>query len=268
MTARRRCRGGWPWAAAVAAALGVLSSPAAAEPLLALEDAAELAQGLAEATEEQEICYGWEVDVWDGQTGKRLADVGSGAGPGVRIDRQACPRWIALLAEVSYAAETSESEDSAAMWIESNLPGVTIERLRELGISDRDLLDDRDDAALFNAVNALPLLAAQAGLAPYLAAEPNTAPIPDEDQPTGKPGSDLVRTYAPLIVLACLVLVIGLVGIVLTLTGVLPAQEGGGHGQAPRKGGGQPRAPGPRPPSPPVATPQAPHPPPTASKGP
>ncbi|MDQ3931804.1 MAG: hypothetical protein M3252_03065 [Actinomycetota bacterium] len=242
---------------AAAAALGVLPTPAAAEPLLAPDDAVELAQGLAEAAEEQEICYGWEVDVWDGQTGQRLADVGSGAGPGVRVDRQACSRWMALVAEVSYAAETSESEDSATMWIESNLPDVSTERLRELGISDGDLLGDRDDAALFNAVNALPLLAAQSGLAPYLRAEPNTVPIPDEDQPTGKPGSDLIRTYAPLIVLAALALVIGLVGIVLSLTGVLPPSEGGGH---PQDLG--------RPPPPPEPTPQVPHPPPTPSKGP
>lgn len=266
MTASRTRRPRFLPLAAAVVALSLLPSAAVAEPILAPDDAAELAENLAEATGEQEICYGWEANVWDGQTGQRLADVGSGAGPDLTVDRQTCPRWIVLLAEITYAAETSESEDRAVMRIESNLPDApTDESLRQLGISDRDLLGDRDDAALFNAVSALPLLAAQSGLAPYLSAEPNTDPVPREDQPTGKPGSDLTRTYWPLIALAALALVIGLVGIVLTLTGILPPPQRGGHHRTPTKGGGHPRTPGPRPPSPPTLAPQAP-PPPTPSK--
>lgn len=243
--------------ATAAVALTLLSSPAFAEPILAADDAAELAESLAEATEEQGICYGWQANVWDGQTGQRLVDVGSGAGPGVPVDRQTCLRWMVFLAEIRYEPETSESEDRAVMRVESNLPDApTAASLRDLDISDRDLVGNRDDVVLFNAVSGLPLLAAQNGLAPYVSAAPNTASIPSEDQPTGKPGSDITRTYWPLIALAGLALVFGLVGIVLTLVGVLP----------PGRRGGDSRAGGRRPPSPRAPTALASDPPPSASE--
>ena len=55
-------------AAAAALALAMLVvpvAPAGAAPILDDGDATELANALAEATEEQGVCYGWEVVVQD-----------------------------------------------------------------------------------------------------------------------------------------------------------------------------------------------------------
>lgn len=200
----------------------VLPAPAFAGPILPDDDAAELAQKLAEATEEQDICYGWEMTVRD-ERGGYQDDAGSSSGPGSPLDRRACRRWIVLAGSVSYTPASSEQEDSASLRIETSfVGGPHTSDLPALGVSERDLLGDRDDIALFNAVSGLPLLAAQYGHAPYVAAESNAEPIPSGDQPTGKPSFDVGRTYAPLIVLLVLAMIAGAAGIVLTLAGVLP----------------------------------------------
>lgn len=229
MSAHQTRRPRWLGLAATTLALSLPPAPALAEPILAPDDASELAESLAEATQQQGICYGWHVRVRDEQTGDSQLETGSGSEEGVRqpspggpVTIPLCPTYMVLVGGVTYTATTSESEDSAALRIESNLLPAPMHDLRELGVSDRDLLGNNDDIALFKAVSTLPLLAAQLGLAPYLSLEPNSVPIPSEDQLTGKPGSDFTRTYWPLLTLAGLVLVVGLVGIVLTLTGVLP----------------------------------------------
>jgi hypothetical protein len=68
-----------------------LPGVAHAYPFLDQGDAAELANELAEATDEQGICYGWQVSVDDQSGGPSGTDVGSNFGPGQEIDATQCP---------------------------------------------------------------------------------------------------------------------------------------------------------------------------------
>ncbi|MGI8441236.1 MAG: hypothetical protein ACR2NV_13755 [Thermoleophilaceae bacterium] len=190
------------------AVLALLLLPGASlgAPLLEEPDAVELAQTLAEATAEQQVCYGWEVAV-DDQSGEGAGGVeaGSSAGPGAPLDRASCPRWAIFQGGVSYTSESSESEDSAEIAIDSNLARPpTVSQLEDLGYSEDDLLGDIDDQAVIDMTNALPLLVAEAGEAPYIPFEPPTEPVPASDRPNDGPGSDWLRNYwwLPVLLLA------------------------------------------------------------------
>lgn len=189
---------GWAFAAAPAQA-GVVAP----------EDAAELAQSLAEATDEQGICYGWNVsNNFDG-----LPDVGSSAGPGVAAELapgQGCDKgFIELTGSIDYACDSCDSSDSASVDIRSTFAdGPTAGDLSALGLDAGDLTGDNDDTTLINMVNALPLLAADRGLAPYLAYAPATD-VPAADRATDKPGSDLLRDTWPLLAFCGFLVVAG-----------------------------------------------------------
>ena len=153
----------------LAAVVLVLALPARASavPLLEPADGAELAQTLAEATEEQDVCYGWAIEVVDDSGGPSGTDVGSSLGPGRRVDRTRCPRWVELVGTVTYTSETSESEDSADAGVVGNLPRTpTLADLEELGYPTDRLIDDDNDEALVDMVGALPLLVAAGGRPP------------------------------------------------------------------------------------------------------
>jgi hypothetical protein len=207
-------------ALALVVAPGALRHGVAAAPVLDDPDAAELAEELRAATEEQGICYGWVVAVSDDSVFPPVnaADEGSSAGPG-RPSPATCPRYIVLRAAVVFTSESSEAEDSASWQINSNVPGApAADALGDLGLGAADLLGDRDDVALWNAVLALPLLAAQQGLAPFVQLEPNPRPIPAADHPTGSPGSDFLRTTWPLLLGLSVLVLAGLLGLVLLLS--------------------------------------------------
>lgn len=186
-------------AALVAAVMISLAAAPAQAGVVAPEDAAELAQSLAEATEDQGICYGWSVsNNFDG-----APDLGSGSGPAVPVDvGQGCTkRFIELTGSIDYACDSCDSSDSASVDIRSTFAnGPTVGDLSALGLDAGDLTGDDDDTTLINMVNALPLLAADRGLAPYLEYEPATD-VPAADRATDRPGSDLLRDTWPL--LAC-----------------------------------------------------------------
>ncbi|MBA2794654.1 MAG: hypothetical protein H0U32_11790 [Thermoleophilaceae bacterium] len=186
--------------------LAVLAPRAAqAVPILDEADGAELAQSLAEATEEQDVCYGWEVEVQDQSGGPGGVDAGSSQGPGVALDRARCPRYAVLRGLVVYTSETAESEDGAEVAIESNLRNPpTPEDLARLGLSADDLLSETDDIALTDMAGALPLLVAEAGEARFIPFEAQTEPLAAGDVPTNTPGSDWLRTFWWLPVLAVL----------------------------------------------------------------
>ena len=181
----------------LACALALLAAGPAQAGILAPADAAELAQSLAEAQEEQDVCYGWNVDNNFSASG----DAGSSArGPGspliAGLDSQfSCKKgYVELQGDITYACGSCESEDSASVSIVAvglaNPP--TARDLEAMGLKAGDLTGDQDDTTLINMVNALPLLVADRGNAPYLPYEPATD-VPAADHATGTPGSDLLR---------------------------------------------------------------------------
>jgi len=175
----------------VATALTFAMTAPAHAGILPDADAAELAQSLAEAQAEQDVCYGWSV----GNNFDISGDIGSGSGgPGTAVDRAACTRgFVELGGNIDYACDSCESEDSARVTIESNLPNPpTVQDLEALGLKAGALTGDSDDTTLVNMVNALPLLVADRGNAPYLEYE-QTKTVPATDRATNKPGSDFMR---------------------------------------------------------------------------
>ena len=194
----------------IGAALVLATAPPANAQILSPDDAAELAQSLAEATEEQGICYGWAVTI-DDENGIATIDAGSSQAPRARLDKAApeCRRYVELTGFVDYTSETSEAEDSSRYEIESNLSRPpTVDELRDLGHGPGRLLDSDDDEALTNAVGALPLLVADHGEAQPVGFEPGNLPPEQQGAPTGSPGSDLLRERGALIAL-CVLLLIG-----------------------------------------------------------
>jgi hypothetical protein len=213
-------------------ALLLLAVPASAEnPVLDVEGDTDLAAALAEATEVQGVCYGYELLVDDQDTGQwGGAHAASSLGPGTRASAAdpACRGGVVeLLASIRYTSSYSELEDSAGWSLSSTLPELTIRDVEDLGLSAGDLLDDgRSELVLLNAVQALPRLAAeQAGKAPVVL-EPNTAALPADAQPTGTPGSDWLREHAVLLGLCVALLGGGVLLLVLSFRTVRPGAGG------------------------------------------
>jgi hypothetical protein len=182
-----------------------LAAPAQAG-VVSPEDAAELAQTLAEAQDEQGVCYGWNVT----NNFSASSDVGSStSGPGVALVpvRSTCPKGAVILeGDIDYACESCESSDSASVSIASSLANPpTVDDLKGLGLKAGDLTGDNDDTTLVNMVNALPLLVADRGNAPYVPYEPAKT-VPAADHATDKPGSDLLRdTWIQLVLFGGLI---------------------------------------------------------------
>jgi hypothetical protein len=185
---------------------------ATAEPILAPDDAAGLANALADAAEEQNICYGWQVTVndhWDGRYNG--VDAGSNVGVGITVTGlPACSRWVQFVAFITYTAESSEAEDDASFEVASNFTTIDAGKLADFGVNEAALLGDDDDLAIYNATAALPLLVADAGLAPAMDVEPATATAPPSgDHVTGQPGSDYIRAFGPIVATVAVLLLAG-----------------------------------------------------------
>ena len=199
--------------AAAAAASAVLggAAPAGALPVLDPADATELAQALAEATEDQDVCYGWKVTVYDYGGGADGTDLGSSLGVGQPAIQAECPRYVVFQASITYTSSSSEAEDSASFDVVSNIPGApTAADLRANGISGGGLLGANDDQVVANAALLLPALLAEKGLAEPISLEANTQPLPADDRATGTPGSDWLRKYGAALAVAALTLAGGL----------------------------------------------------------
>ena len=191
--------------AALAAAAALLAAPAgaAALPLLAPADAEELAVVLADAEEAQGICYGWYVEI-DDDSGSGLGgvEVGSSRGPGVPVNQYTvgCRKYAVVTGSIRYTSESSESEDSAGISVDTDLgQPVSSGGLERLGLTGGDLLGGGDDVSLINMAGALPLLAAESGAAPYVPYQANTGPLRAGEGPTGSPGSDWWRKFWPYV---------------------------------------------------------------------
>lgn len=212
MTGRTTLRGRLAAAAAgmVALTLGN-AAPAGALPVLDATDATELAEALAEATDDQNVCYGWKVAVYDYSGGADGIDQGSSLGVGQTAVRTECPRYVVFEASITYTSPASESEDSARFDVVSNIPGApTAVDLRDNGISVGALLGAEDDEVVANATLLLPALMAEKGLVEPISLEANTEPLPAGDRPTGTPGSDWLRKYGAAVAVAALILIGGL----------------------------------------------------------
>jgi hypothetical protein len=233
----------------------LLASPAsAANPVLDPEDDAELAQALAEATEVQDVCYGYVLAVDDGDTGEWGGTyAASSGGEGVRAtDADGCSDGVVeLVARITYTSDFSEAEDSASWELVSDVPGLSIGDVEEQGLSSGDLLDDGASAAtLQNAVLSLPRLAAErAGLQPVVL-EPNASPLPEGAMPTGTPGSDWLRENLVLLALSVGAVLAGLVALVAAFPR--------GRGRRPGPTGARPTSPASRAVPPPTSHPRDP----------
>ncbi|MER7888952.1 hypothetical protein ABTX15_03915 [Micromonospora sp. NPDC094482] len=172
---------------------------------------------LKRATDAQGICYGWRLT-----DGSAVVNVGSSLGDGVPAEGDPrCPRWVQVAAEITYTAESSESEDSALVDVEgsadldrSDLSTVRT-GLARFGLTEDAFLDDPGWAVTRAAVS-LPLLVAEVGAAspaPAAAATPASTPTPLPDA-----GNDLWRdrwgyllTAVGLLLLTALLVTVGLV---------------------------------------------------------
>lgn len=207
-------------AASAAFVLVLMAAPASAEnPVLDAEGDADVAASLAEATEVQGVCYGYELVVDDQDSftfSGTFASSSLGAGMRATSADPRCDEVVELVASMTYVSSFSESEDFAQWQLASTLPELTIDDLEDLGFSAGDLTNDgKSERTLLGAVLALPRLATeQAGKAPVVL-EPNTAALPSDAVPTNSPGSDWLRENGVLLAV-CVLLI--LAGIVLLVT--------------------------------------------------
>ncbi|MFD0785792.1 hypothetical protein ACFQZ8_17960, partial [Micromonospora azadirachtae] len=121
---------------------------------------------LQQAAAAQGICYGWTL-----QAGADVVSAGSNLGEGVVVEGDPrCPRWVRVVADVTYVPETSESNDYAYVTVEgsadldqSRLLAVDA-GLERFGLTEDAFLDEPGWAVTRAAVS-LALLLAEAGAA-------------------------------------------------------------------------------------------------------
>ncbi|MGH3881016.1 MAG: hypothetical protein ACRDSK_28670 [Actinophytocola sp.] len=188
--------------AALAAAPGV----AAADVIFDPADADELVVTLADANEAQDVCYGWSIDV--DNEGVLETSVGSHLGAGTPVsEASGCAASVEFRASIIWTSESSESEDSASHEVVSSPGGPTTDDLDSLEVmSDDGLVGDNVDVDVYKAVAALPLLAADTGLAPPMEASPAPPADAGDAAPTDSPGSDFWRESGMTLLWAVLIL--------------------------------------------------------------
>jgi hypothetical protein len=195
----------------------LLAAPgsAAADVIFDPADADELAAVLAEAYTDQNVCYGWHVSV--DNAGSRSDSVGSNFGAGKPVDSGSCSATVEFSATITYTSESSESEDSASFDVRSSPPGVSRDDLIALDLDFDGLTGEDPDAVVGKAVTALPLLAADKGIADPISAAPETGTTPADAQLTDDPGSDWWRDRGGMLLWALALLAASGVLIVVVL---------------------------------------------------
>ena len=175
-------------------ALLLLAAPAAASADVIFDpaDADDLAAALAEATADQDVCYGWNVQVDDPVAGQSES-VGSDRGAGTAVDTSSCSKYVILDVFINYTSESSESEDSASYDVTSSPGGPTRSDMNDLDLDWDGLTGEDPDVVIGNAVSALPLLAADKGMGKGIEAAPATGDAPADASLTDDPGSDWFR---------------------------------------------------------------------------
>ncbi|MEU4677349.1 hypothetical protein [Micromonospora sp. NPDC023737] len=172
---------------------------------------------LQQAAAAQGICYGWTL-----QTGSEVVSAGSNLGEGVAVEGDPrCPRWVRVVADVTYVSESSESNDYAYVTVEgstdldqSHLLAVDA-GLERFGLTEDAFLDEPGWAVTRAAVS-LPLLLAEAGGAVPVPAATTTPAGPPPPLPAA--GNDLWRdrwgyllAAAGMLLLTVLLVTVGLV---------------------------------------------------------
>jgi hypothetical protein len=175
-------------------ALLLLAAPAAAAADVIFDpaDADDLAATLAEATADQDICYGWNVQVDDAIAGQSES-IGSDRGAGTPVDTAGCAKYVRLDVFITYTSESSEAEDSASWDVTSSTGGPTRSDMEGLELDWDGLTGENPDVVIGNAVSALPLLAADKGMGKGIEAAPETGVAPADASLTDSPGSDWWR---------------------------------------------------------------------------
>ena len=204
-------------ALAVAALLSLaIAAPAYAEDPITDDfvTKSEIVDSLAEATEVQGVCYGWQLRVDDFDTGQftGVFDL-SNAGIDTRVDPAQCPKSVILAAEITYTSAAGEAEDFAR-WdvLPQGVTGPTVEDLERLGLKASALLNDSDAELTFtNAVLSLPGLTFERGGVPPLILPTERATPPADARATDRPGSDRFRERGGTVVVLVLLIIAGLV---------------------------------------------------------
>lgn len=198
------------------AALAVCLAPgtASADVLFDPADADELAATLDEAYQAQGVCYSWNVTI--DNVGSVEDSIGSNFGAGKTASDaptgESCSATVDFSARITWTSESSESEDSGSYSVFTtggDRPDTADLDSLEL-ISVDGLIGDNGDTEVYKAVSALPLLAADAGLADPIEATP--APEGDagaDAQPTNSPGSDFWRNNGMMILWGSVIVLAG-----------------------------------------------------------
>lgn len=199
--------------AVVAALLSLVPGTASADVIFDPADADELAATLAEAYEAQGVCYGWEITVDNVSAIEDSVGSNFGAGQSALASTDTCAATVVLHAEIVWTSETSEQEDSASYSISSSNPaGPTTDDLDDLDVISTDgLVGEEVDVDVYKAVAALPLLAADAGIAEPIEAAPAPEAAPGDAQATNSPGSDFWRSSGMQVLWGSLILLAGVV---------------------------------------------------------
>lgn len=202
-------------ALAVAALLSLaLAMPAYAEdPITDDTTKQEIVDSLAEATEVQGVCYGWQLRVEDYDTGQftgefTLSDAGIDTVP----DPARCQKAVVLEAVITYTSSSGEVEDFAR-WEVANLGvnGPTSMDLERLGLKASALLSDsKSELAFTNAVLSLPGLTSELGGVPPLILPTERATPPTDARATDRPGSDRLRERGGTVLLLVLLILAAL----------------------------------------------------------
>src|SRR5438046_8758211 len=95
-------------------------------PTPSADEAQELTAGLSRAYDTQHVCYGWYLK--DRGTVKAKGS-NFGADTEVSAADKRCPKYLVLTASVTYTSASSESEDSATVYLtgSSDMPLSTVE---------------------------------------------------------------------------------------------------------------------------------------------
>lgn len=191
-------------------ALLLLAAPATASADVIFDpaDADDLAATLAEATAAQDVCYGWHVRV-DDQVSGDSESVGSDRGADRPVDTTSCSKYVRLDVFITWTSESSESEDSASYDLVSSPGGPTRSDLDGLELDWDGLTGENPDVVIGNAVVALPLLAADKGMADPIEAAPQTGSAPADASLTDDPGSDWWRNNGGMLLWALGLLLAG-----------------------------------------------------------
>ncbi|MGH3762890.1 hypothetical protein [Actinophytocola sp.] len=183
---------------------------ASADVIFDPADADELAATLADAYERQDVCYGWSIAV--NNEGLPESSVGSNFGVGQSLEDNfaQCTQSVEFQADIIWTPESSEADDDAQYQVVSTPGGPSTEDLEGLEIISEDgLVSETVDVDVYKAVAALPLLAADTGMADPIEASPAAETDSGDAVPTDSPGSDFWRESGMLVLWAVLLLVAG-----------------------------------------------------------